>query len=163
MKLAIRAMLTGVVLAGLTGAAAAAEYMEKNERQKLRAFSPGVMTEGGRILWMAGQTGLRDETGKDNSGNFEAQVRTTFRLMDQTLKKAGGSLANLVTMTVFITDVRNGDKLTEIRREMFPDGNYPGSALITVSGFALPGMLVEIQGIAVIGDKCSSANPCLPR
>ncbi len=76
MKLAIRAMLTGVVLAGLTGAAAAAEYMEKNERQKLRAFSPGVMTEGGRILWMAGQTGLRDETGKDNSGNFEAQVRS---------------------------------------------------------------------------------------
>jgi 2-iminobutanoate/2-iminopropanoate deaminase len=163
MKLALRAMLTGVALAAVIGAAVAAEYMEKNERQKLRAFSPGVMTEGGRILWMAGQTGLRDETGKDNSGNFEAQVRTTFRLMDQTLKKAGGSLANLVTMTVFITDVRNGDKLTEIRREMFPDGNYPGSALITVSGFALPGMLVEIQGIAVIGDKCSSANPCLPR
>jgi 2-iminobutanoate/2-iminopropanoate deaminase len=163
MKLALRAMLTGVALAAVIGAAVAAEYMEKNERQKLRAFSPGVMTEGGRILWMAGQTGLRDETGKDNSGNFEAQVRTTFRLMDQTLKKAGGSLANLVTMMVFITDVRNGDKLTEIRREMFPDGNYPGSALITVSGFALPGMLVEIQGIAVIGDKCSSANPCLPR
>ena len=69
----------------------------------------------------------------------------------------------LAGLTVFITDVRNGDKLTEIRREMFPDGNYPGSALITVSGFALPGMLVEIQGIAVIGDKCSSANPCLPR
>jgi 2-iminobutanoate/2-iminopropanoate deaminase len=163
MQLAIRAMVTAIALAGLTAAAIGAEYMEKNERQKLRAYSPGVMTEGGRVLWMAGQTGLRDEQGKDNSGNFEAQARTTFRLMDQTLKKAGGSLANLVTMTVFINDVRNGDKLTEIRREMFPDGNYPGSALITVTGFALPGMLIEIQGIAVIGDRCSSANPCLPR
>jgi hypothetical protein len=35
-------------------------------------------------------------------------------------------------MTVFINGPRNGDRLTEIRREIFPDGNYPGSALITV-------------------------------
>jgi 2-iminobutanoate/2-iminopropanoate deaminase len=74
-----------------------------------------------------------------------------FRQIDLTLKKAGGSLANHVTMTVFINDPRNGDRLTQMRREMFPDGNYPGSALITVSNFAVPGMLIEIQGIAVIG------------
>ena len=46
---------------------------------------------------------------------------------------------------------------------MFPDGNYPASALITVSGFAAPGMMLEIQGVAVIGDKCSKDNPCAPR
>jgi len=50
-----------------------------------------------------------------------------------------------------------------MRREIFPDGNYPGSALITVSNFAVPGMMIEIQGIAVIGDRCSKANPCSPR
>ncbi len=163
MKIITRAFMTAAILAGLVTHASSAEYMEKNERQKARAFSPAVITEGGRIVWLAGQTGLRDEQGKDFSGNFEAQVRQTFRAMDQTLKKAGGSLANLVTMTVFITDVRHGDRLTEIRREMFPDGNFPGSALITVSGFAQPGMLIEIQGIAVIGDRCSSTNPCSPR
>ncbi len=158
-----RAVLTAVILAGLAGHAASAEYMEKTERQKARAFSPAVVTEGGRVVWLAGQTGLRDDQGKDLSGDFEAQARQVFRAMDRTLKKAGGSLANLVTMTVFIVDVRNGDKLTQVRREMFPDGNYPGSALITVTGLAQPGMLVEIQGIAVIGDRCSSATPCLPR
>jgi 2-iminobutanoate/2-iminopropanoate deaminase len=148
---------------GVTGAAVAAEYMEKTEFQKSRAFSPAVITEGGRIVWMAGQTATRDEAGNDISGNFEAQARTVFALMDKTLKKAGGSLANLVTMTVFINDPRNGDRFIEMRRDTFKDGNYPGSALITVSNFARPCMLIEVQGIAVIGDNCSNAKPCSPR
>jgi 2-iminobutanoate/2-iminopropanoate deaminase len=154
------AMIAAAVVLGLASAAGAAEYMEKTDFQKSRAFSPGVITQGGRIVWMAGQTATRDEAGNDISGNFEAQVRTIFSLMDKTLHKAGGSLANLVTMTVFINDPRNGDRFVEIRRDTFKDGNYPGSALITVSNFARPGMLIEIQGIAVIGDECSTAKPC---
>jgi 2-iminobutanoate/2-iminopropanoate deaminase len=99
---------------GMTGAAGAAEYMEKTDFQKSRAFSPAVITQGGRIVWMAGQTATRDEAGNDIAGNFEAQVRTIFSLMDKTLHKAGGSLANLVTMTVFINDPRHGDRFVEI-------------------------------------------------
>jgi 2-iminobutanoate/2-iminopropanoate deaminase len=128
-----------------------AEYLEKSEFQASRAFSPAVVTQGGRIVWLAGQTATRDEAGNDISGNFDAQVRTIFSLLDQTLKRAGGSLANLVTMTVFINDPRLGDRFIEIRKTMFPDGNYPASALIGVSHFARPGMLIEIQGVAVIG------------
>ena len=133
------AMVAAAVLFGLASAAGAAEYMEKTDFQKSRAFSPGAITQGGRIVWLAGQTATRDEAGNDISGNFEAQVRAVFSLMDKTLHKAGGSLANLVTMTVFINDPRNGDRFVEIRRDTFKDGNYPGSALITVSNFARPG------------------------
>ena len=155
--------LAAMLVSGACTLAAAAEYMEKSDFQKSRAFSPGVITDGGRIVWLAGQTATRDDKGNDISGQFEPQARAVFQAMDQTLKKAGGSLANLVTMTVFINDPRNGDRFIELRKEMFPDGNFPGSALITVSHFARPGMLIEIQGIAVIGDKCSNANPCSPR
>ncbi len=128
-----------------------AVYMEKSDFQKSRAFSPGVITQGGRIVWLAGQTATRDEAGNDISGNFDAQVRTIFNLLDKTLKAAGGSLANMVTMTVFINDPRLGDRFIEMRTKMFPDGNFPASALITVSHFARPGMLIEIQGVGVIG------------
>jgi 2-iminobutanoate/2-iminopropanoate deaminase len=128
-----------------------AEYLEKTEQQKLRAYSPAVITQGGRTVWLAGQTATRDEAGNDVSGNFEAQVRTIFSLIDKTLKRTNGSLANMVTMTVFINDPRHGDKFVEMRGGFFPDGNYPASALITVSNFARPGMLIEIQGVAVIG------------
>ncbi|MFL5086128.1 MAG: RidA family protein [Xanthobacteraceae bacterium] len=128
-----------------------AQYLEKTEFQASRAFSPAVITEGGRTVWLAGQTATRDQAGNDLSGDFEAQVRTIFALIDQTLRRVGGTLANLVTMTVFINDPRHGDHFVELRKGFFPDGNYPASALITVSHFARPGMLIEIQGVAVIG------------
>ena len=128
-----------------------ATYMETNEFQKSRAFSPAVTTTGGRIVWLAGQTGGRDDEGRDLSGQFEPQARQIFRAIDQTLKRADGSLANLVTMTVFINDPRYGDAFIELRKELFPDGNYPASAMISVSHFARPGILIEIQGVAVIG------------
>jgi 2-iminobutanoate/2-iminopropanoate deaminase len=127
------------------------EYLEKSEFQASRAYSPAVVTQGGRTVWLAGQTATRDESGNDISGDFEAQVKTIFALLDKTLRRAGGSLANMVTMTVFINDPRHGDRFTELRKGFFPDGNYPASALITVSHFARPGMLIEIQGVAVIG------------
>ena len=128
-----------------------AVYLEKSEFQKSRAYSPAVITEGGRTVWLAGQTAPRDAAGADISGNFDAQVKAIFALIDATLKKAGGSLADMVTMTVFINDPRHGDRFVELRKGFFPDGNYPASALITVSNFARPGMLIEIQGVAVIG------------
>ena len=134
------------------------DYLEQSDAQKNRAYSPAVVTDGGRIVWMAGQTATADADGKDISGNFEAQTRRVFALMDQTLKRAGGTLANLVTMTVFIKDPRYGDRFVQIRRELFPDGNYPASALITVTNFARPGMEIEIQGIAVIGDTCTNGS-----
>ena len=163
MRINSRLVCALALIAGFSAQALSAEYLEGNERQKSRAFSPAVITEGGRIVWLAGQTALQDGEGRSLAGNFEGQAREIFRQIDLTLKRAGGGVANLVTMTVFINDPRNGDRLTEMRRDIFPDGNYPGSALITVSNFAVPGMMIEIQGIAVIGDRCSKASPCSPR
>lgn len=128
-----------------------AEYMQTNEFQKSRAFSPAVISQGGRIVWLAGQTATRDAKGNDISGNFDAQVDAIFAAMHATLERAGGGLADLVTMTVFINDPRHGDRFVELRKAKFPDGNFPASALITVSHFARPGMLIEIQGVGVIG------------
>jgi enamine deaminase RidA (YjgF/YER057c/UK114 family) len=130
--------------------AAQVEHLEGTDAQKSRAYSPAVITQGGRTIWLAGQTTTVDESGKDITGNFEAQARAVFALMDRTLKRAGGSLANLVTMTVFITDPRHGDPFVKIRGEFFRDGRYPASALITVTAFARPGILIEIQGVAVV-------------
>ena len=128
-----------------------AEYLQGSDMQRSRAYSPAVISEGGRIVWLAGQTATTDGDGKDISGNFEAQTRRVFALMDQTLRRAGGTLANLVTMTVFIKEPRYGDRFVAIRGELFPGGNYPASALITVSNFARPGIEIEIQGIGVVG------------
>jgi 2-iminobutanoate/2-iminopropanoate deaminase len=128
------------------------QYLDGNATQKERAFSPAVITRGGKIIWLAGQTTTEDLNAKSLVGDFQGQARTVFALMDRTLKRSGGSLQNLVTMTVFINDPRYGDQFVKMRHEMFPDGKFPASALITVSNFAQPGILIEIQGVAVIGE-----------
>jgi 2-iminobutanoate/2-iminopropanoate deaminase len=128
------------------------QYLEGNAFQKERAYSPAVTTEGGKIVWLAGHEAAADANGKLVAEDFDGQARAAFASMDRTLKRSGGSLRNLVTMTVFIKDPRYGDQFVKLRREMFPDGKFPASALVTVSGLAQPGMLVEIQGMAVIGN-----------
>ena len=109
-----------------------------------RAFSRAVITTGGRTIWLAGQTAAPGIV------EFDAQVRDVFEKLGATIKAAGGSgLADMVTMTVFINDPRLGDRFVELRKETFKE-NFPASALITVTGFARPGILVEVQGVAVV-------------
>ena len=140
-----------ILLFGLSTTVHAQKYV-KGDRPQQRGYSSAVITDGGKIVWLAGQIATVDAAGKSLAGDFEGQVRQIFKLLNATLEKAGGKLSNMVQMTVFITDVRNGDRLTEIRREIFGD-NFPGSALITVTALADPNAKIEIQGYAVIGSK----------
>ena len=116
-------------------------------RAQQRGFSRAVTAEGGKTVWLGGQT-----ASVPPSNDFDAQVRDVFASIEKTLKAQGGSLKDMVTMTVFITDGRLGDRLVAIRKEIFKEC-FPASALITVTGLAVPGLMVEVQGIAVIGSK----------
>ena len=121
----------------------------KGDRAQTRAYSPAVITEGGKIIWLAGVTAAEDGAGRSLVGNFDGQAREIFARLGKTLEQAGGTLKDMVTMTVFITDPRYGDRLTELRREIFGD-DFAASALITVFALARPELLIEIQGIAVV-------------
>jgi 2-iminobutanoate/2-iminopropanoate deaminase len=140
-----------MALTDLSAAAHSKEYL-KGDRPQQRGYSEAVITEGGRMVWLAGQTAAVDDSGKSLASDFDGQVRQLFKNLDRTLQKAGGKLGDMVQMTVFITDVRYGDRLTQIRREVFGD-NFPGSALITITALAVPDAKIEIQGYAVIGSK----------
>jgi 2-iminobutanoate/2-iminopropanoate deaminase len=115
-----------------------------------RAYSPAVITEGAaKTIWVAGHTGAVDDNGKSLAGDFDAQCRQTFRNIEKTLAEAGAKLSDLVTMTVFLIDARYTTRMTELRTEIFSK-DFPASAAITVAGFALPAMMIEIQCVAVI-------------
>ena len=144
-------MTAATLCVALTPALGAKDFI-KGPRPQERGYSLAVITEGGKTVWLGGQIAVADDTGKSLAGDFEGQVRQVFKLLDGTLRKAGGTLKDMVQMTVFITDVRNGDRLTEIRREILGD-NFPGSALITITALANPDAKIEIQGYAVIGSK----------
>jgi 2-iminobutanoate/2-iminopropanoate deaminase len=112
-------------------------------------FSPAVITEGGKTVWLAGQVGFVDDSGKSLAGDFDAQVRQTFRNIEKVLSRAGGTLRDIVTMTVYVSDARYSKRFTDLRREYYAK-DFPASALITAAGFALPEILLEITATAVV-------------
>jgi 2-iminobutanoate/2-iminopropanoate deaminase len=120
----------------------------RRERAQARAYSQAVVTKGGRTIWLAGQVAGEDGAGRSLAGDFDGQVREVFARLGRTLEEGGARLSDMVTMTVFITDSRFGDRFTELRKEIFAD-DFPASALITVAGLAAADFLVEVQGIAV--------------
>jgi 2-iminobutanoate/2-iminopropanoate deaminase len=135
-------------MAQTSGAGSLRQYL-KRETAQARAYSQAVITSGGTTVWLAGQVAAADASGRSLAGDFDAQVREVFSRLGQTLAEAGGNLGDMVTMTVFITDARYGDRFTQLRKEIFGD-DFPASALITVAGLARPEILVEVQGVAVI-------------
>jgi enamine deaminase RidA (YjgF/YER057c/UK114 family) len=115
--------------------AGAAEFVEGTDRTKARAYSPATTDADGKPI-----------------ADFSGQTRRAFQNIEATLKKAGGTLADIVTMTVFIRNQADGDEFVKIRADIFKSG-FPASALITAKDFAVPQLLVEIQAIAVIGER----------
>src|ERR1700746_3281310 len=90
----------------------------KNERAQARGYSQAVITEGGRIVWLAGQVAGEDSAGRSLAADFDGQVREVFARLGRTLEEAGGRLSDMVTMTVFIIDARLGDRFTQLRCEI---------------------------------------------
>jgi 2-iminobutanoate/2-iminopropanoate deaminase len=126
------------------------EYLTGDARQSERAYSPAVKIAGGTTIYLAGHTGYQDDKGESYPGNFDGQVRVAFERMRKTLESAGGKLDDIVTMTVFITDMANGTRFTQLRKDFFPEDCYPASALIGIKELARPEMMIEIQAIAVV-------------
>jgi 2-iminobutanoate/2-iminopropanoate deaminase len=126
------------------------EYLESDARQRERAYSPAVKVAGGTTIYLAGHTGYQDDRGETYPGDFDGQVRTAFERMRTTLQAAGGKLEDIVTMTVFVTDMANGTRFTQLRKEFFREDRYPASALIGIKDLARPEMMIEIQAMAVV-------------
>ena len=113
------------------------------------SYSPAVITEGGKTVWLAGHTGFVDDAGAPLAGNFEAQARQAFRNLEKTLQRAGCTLKDVVCMTVAVSDGRYSQRFTEIRKEIY-ERQFPASTLLTVAAFAVPEIMVEITAIAVV-------------
>jgi enamine deaminase RidA (YjgF/YER057c/UK114 family) len=126
------------------------EYF-KGEREEQRSYSRAIKVKGGATVYLAGIGATADAQGNSLAGHFTAQAHRVFERLQETMALVGGTLDDIVTMTVFITDPRYGDEFVAIRQQYFRRG-FPGSALISVHSLARPEMLVEVQAIAVLDE-----------
>jgi 2-iminobutanoate/2-iminopropanoate deaminase len=116
--------------------------------QTSRSYSPMIVTEGGRTIWLAGIIAPEDEEGRSLANDFDGQVRCIFRKMAKSLAEADAGLTDVVSVIVFITDVRTNTRMVELRKEFF-SGDYPVSTLVTVAALNRPECMVEITATAI--------------
>lgn len=105
----------------------------------------------GDILVISGQAAISPEGEIVGAGDFDAQAEQTFRNLERVLKAGGSSLANVLKVTIFLTDMANFPKIVELRGKWFTPP-YPADTIVEVRALALPELQIEIEAIAVADD-----------
>lgn len=110
-------------------------------------YSHAVRT--GNTIYLAGKVG-RDARGEIVDGGIEAQARQAFHNLQATLDAAGATMRDIVKLTLFLKNLDDMAIVSRVRGE-FLSAPMPASTAVEVSRLA-PGILLEIDGIAVIDD-----------
>lgn len=118
-----------------------------------RGYANGILTQGGRLLFLAGQTGM-DASGQIvNPFDLIDQFQRALENLQAVVTEAGGGLTDIVKLTIFVTDKRayhaQRGRIGEVYRAFF--GKYfPAMTLIEVKSLYDANAMIEIEGIAVI-------------
>jgi reactive intermediate/imine deaminase len=115
-------------------------------------YEPYRLSQGFRVgdfLFVSGQTGI-DEAGElVGIGDFDAQADRAFRNLAGVLEAGGSSLADVVKVTIFLTDMAtNFPKIVELRGKWFTPP-YPADTIVEVRSLYRPEVEIEIEAIAV--------------
>jgi len=99
-------------------------------------------------LYMSGQIAIVPETGELETSNIEAETHQVFKNMAAVLKEANMTFENLVKCSVFVSDMKNYQRINAVYAEYFDEATAPARELVEVAN--LPKYVnVEISGIAV--------------
>ncbi|CAM5181718.1 Reactive intermediate/imine deaminase OS=Castellaniella defragrans OX=75697 GN=HNR28_002832 PE=3 SV=1 [Castellaniella defragrans] len=111
-------------------------------------YSQAVSTQSGRLVFLSGQIGLEPGTGELVSENFEGQVRQSFANMQAVIEAAGGSLDDIVKLTLFLTDLSKFASANAIMAEIIPQP-YPARSTLGVA--SLPkGAQFEVEAVLAL-------------
>ena len=110
--------------------------------------STAVKVKGGTMIFLAGHTASLPQVNVEH-GNFEVQFKRVFDKIKTTLSQAGGTFDDIVTMSVFLTDLRYIPEFNKLSKEIFKK-NFPAVTFVEVSHLARPQLIMEIQPIAVM-------------
>jgi len=117
-------------------------------------FSHGILTTGGQMLFLAGQTAINADGQLAAAGDLVGQYEEVLRHLKAVVEEAGGAMQDIVKINIFVKDrddyLKHLKPLSTVHQSFFGK-YYPATALLEVSRFYQDGILVEIEGIAMMG------------
>jgi 2-iminobutanoate/2-iminopropanoate deaminase len=115
-------------------------------------FSQANVVEArGRMVFISGMTSKRADGTIAGVGDIEAQTRQMCENVKAAVEAAGGTMADICRVDVYVKDMSGFDLIHKVRREYFPSPP-PASTMVAISGFTHPDYLIELAAIAVIAD-----------
>ena len=109
-----------------------------------------AVKKAGTPVFISGQVAL-DGAGKlVGDGDAAAQTEQVFQNLRTVVEACGGTMADIVKITVFVTDPAYRPAVAAARQKHFADGDYPASTYLVVAALAVPQLLVEIEAVAVL-------------
>ena len=119
-----------------------------------RGFNHGLVTTGGRLLFLAGQDASDGDGRIVAPGDMLAQCRQVLYNLHAVVHEAGGVMSDIIKLNVYVTSreayLAQLKPLGTLFREYF-GGYYPAMALFEVAGLFQPEAMIEMEGFAVLG------------
>jgi 2-iminobutanoate/2-iminopropanoate deaminase len=124
---------------------------------------PGTFSRAIRVgaqLFVAGMT-ASSPSGVEGGDSMYEQTGAVFRKIQHLVQAAGGTMNDIVKMTGYVTDIGKRDEYLRARRDFFT-ADPPASTLVEVTALAAPGLIVEVEVMAIIG-SCRRPKTKVPK
>ena len=105
----------------------------------------------GDLVITSGQAAIDEAGNLVGVGDFDAQAAQCFANLERVLRAAGSSLAQVVKVTIYLTDMSHFPRVVELRGEYFRPP-WPADTIVEVRSLALPELMIEIEATALAGD-----------
>jgi len=109
-----------------------------------------AVRKSGTPVFLAGQVAYDADGKLVGEGDIAAQVEQVFQNIRTVVTACGGTMADIVKLTIYVTDVSHRPAVAAARLRHFADGQYPAATYLVISALAAPQFLVEIEAVAMI-------------
>lgn len=124
------------------------EIRAAGQAEPISHYTDAVRAEG-PLLFVSGVVPV-DGAGRLVGGDdVVAQARQVFSNLGAVLAAGGATLADVVKVTVFLTDVDDRARINVVRQEAFGEAR-PASTLVEIAALAIPGARIEVEAVAVV-------------
>ena len=124
------------------------ELRAEGQAEPISHYTDAVRAEG-PLLFVSGIVPVDGDGRLVGGDDVVAQAERVFTNMRDVLAAAGASLADVVKVTVFLTDVDDRPRINPVRQRAFGAAR-PASTLVEVSRLAVPGARIEVEAVAVL-------------
>ena len=115
-----------------------------------KKFNISAGVKVGDTVYLSGAVAFDSEGNVVGEGDVYAQSKQIFKNIEEALASAGASMADVVKITTYLTDISRYGEFGKARTEAFPNG-VPSSTVVTSPALVMPELLVEVETVAVIG------------